>query len=113
MPNSWPAIATCSVGAEEELYFPQIKQEFEANYVQSRKKATRNRKRWQLSWSAMTETDYQLLQAFFVANQGASFTWTHPTSGTNYTCIFSGDSIKSKIYTTNLRTDVQCPIEEL
>ena len=111
--STWPAIPNPSSGIEEELYLPQIRQEFEANYVLSRKIATRNRKNWQLTWAGMLETDYQLLQAFFVANQGSSFTWTHPGSLTSYTCIFSGNSIKSTALTSDLRIDVQCPIEEL
>lgn len=113
MPN-WPSIANPSKGFDEEYYLPQAKSEFEANYVQTRKIATRGRHQFALVWNQMSETDYQTLKTFFDTNQGSSFTWTHPISGTSYTCVFSGDSIKSKpgVY-PGYRTNVSCPIEEL
>ena len=45
----------------------------------------------------MSETDYQTLEAFFLANQGAAFTWTHIATSVVYTVMFSQDELDSKI----------------
>ena len=109
---SWPSIANPSNGLEEEVFLPQIKDEFEANYVQSRREVSSAKSRWPLSWSIMTEAHYQLLKTFFIANQGSTFSWTHPLSGVTYTCRFSNNSLKSKMK-GQYRIEVQCPIEEV
>jgi len=109
---NWPSIANPDFGFKETVYKPQIRQEFEANYVQSRPRSTRALKRWELAWSLMPESDYQALLAFFTANQGNTFTWTHPVSGTSYTCRFSMDTLESDVVFTGWR-EVSVPIEEL
>ena len=98
---------------EEEYYKPQTKTEFGANYAQVFPRATRGRGKWALVWGLLSETDYQTLQAFFAANQGCMFTWTHPIAATTHTCVFTADSIKSKWYSAGWRANVQCPIEEV
>ena len=111
---AFPSIANPSRGLEEETYLPQIKSEFEANYVQVRKSATRDRSKWNLVWNVLSETDYQTLLTFFKANQGLSFTWTHPVSLATYTCVFSTSSLKGKVGRyPNTREGVTLPIEEL
>ena len=87
--------------------------EFEGNYVQSRPRVTRGRSKWPLAWHIMEESDYQDLLAFFAANQGGSFDWTHPASAVEYACRFSEDQLTSKIASTGKRKDVKCPIEEV
>jgi hypothetical protein len=113
--STWPStLPTPSWGLEEEHYKPQDKIEFEANYVQSRPLSTRARDRWgNLGWALMSEAEYQILEAFFDANQGNTFTFVHPMTGVSRTCLFSTDSIKSKYKSPGWRQDVQCPIEEL
>lgn len=112
--GSWPStLPKPSYGFGEEFYKPQIKTEFEANYGQSRPSVTRSRRRWTLVWKMLSEANYQILRAFFDANQGGAFTWTHPASGASYSCRFSSDSIKSQLIYVGWRSDVQCPIEEV
>lgn len=109
----WPGISPPSEdGFEETTYKPKVRTETEANYTIVRPKVSRARKRWKLSWPLMTEADYQLLDAFFNQYQGSSFTWQHPVTSTNYTCVFSGDSLTSSFVVTGYRS-VSCDIEEL
>lgn len=107
----WPSIAAPSFDFEEEVYLPQVRQEFEANYVASRPRATREIRRWTLRWSRMTEADFQTLEAFFIANQGLTFGWTHPVTSGSYTCRFSGNGLVSRLTRPGIR-GVECAIEE-
>lgn len=109
---TWPSISNPDFGMTEETYLPVVRTEKEANYVQIRKRTTRSRGRWNLSWKAMLEADYQSLLTFFEANQGTSFTWTHPKSAVSYTCVFSEDSLTSRIISPTRRS-VNVVIEEL
>lgn len=109
---NWPDIQNPSMPFEETVYKPQVKSESEGNYVHTRPRTSRARGRWPLRWPAMTEADYQTLLAFFTANQGSSFTWTHPKSLVSYTCVFSTDNLTSKIIAHN-RREVAVNIEEL
>lgn len=109
---SWPSISNPDFGLKETVYRPQVRQEFESNYVQSRPRTTRATKRWALSWAALTEADYQTLLTFFNTYQGSSFTWTHPVSAVSYTCRFSGDTLESEITLTGYRR-VSLQIEEV
>ena len=112
---TWPAgLPPPSWGISEEIYKPQNKIEFEANYTQSRPKGLRGRRRMpDFAWKILTEAEYQILEAFFLANQGGSFDWTHPITGVVRTFCFSGDSIKHKWTSPGYRHEVQCPIEEM
>ena len=106
----FPSIPSADFGTEEEVYKPQIRTEFEAGYVQSRPRTTREIRRFPLSWSVLSEADYQTLETFFKANQGNSFNWTHPVTAAAYVCRFSTDSLKSVWIGPGYRA-VQCPIE--
>lgn len=111
--NNWPSIQNPDYGFEEEIYRPQKKTEFEANYIQVYPTASRSRRRFLLSWSYLPETDFQTLADFFEDNQGKAFIYTHPLTNTSHTCVFSSDSLKGKPLSPGLRSDVQCPIEEM
>jgi len=109
---TWPAISEPDYGLSEELYFPIVRTEFDSNYIHVRKRTTRARRRWDLSWNNLTDNDYDLLETFFLANQGVAFTWTHPLSLINYTVVFSGNSLKSSIPVFGYR-NVAVAIEEI
>lgn len=97
---------------EEKSYKPQVRIEFEANYVQSRAAAKRKRKKFPLRWSLMTEADYQTLESFWDDNQGGLFAWTHPETLTTYTCRFSGDELVGSLVQPGYRK-VEVDIEEV
>ena len=109
---TWPTIMIPQFGTGGEWYRPQIRNEFEANYVQSRPRGTRGIMRWTLQWTAMSEADFQTLLTFFNTNQGLSFDWTEPVTTTARTCRFSEDSLKWSHSDKGVRS-VSCGIEEV
>lgn len=112
---TFPTLSTPSFGTEVEVYKPQVRNEFEGGYVQSRARASREVRRWTLKWRALPEADYQTLATFFAANQGNFFDWTEPVTSVAYTCRFSGDSLRSSHVdkgSTNYRS-VEVGIEEV
>lgn len=88
----WPDIEDPS-GLKEAPQKGQIKSDFENGYVQSRPKFTRVRKKFELSWETMTNSDKETLEAFFDDNLGGVFGWTHPISDSTYTVRFTNDSL--------------------
>jgi hypothetical protein len=114
--NNWPSIATLpppSEGVEEDYYKPQLKNEKEGNYIQTRLRATRSRSVFPLKWNYLTEVEYQALKTFFDTNQGLIFVYTHPIEGTTHNCVFSTNSIRGAWLSAGGRANVQCPIEEI
>lgn len=107
----FPSISAPSYGLEETVHKAQVRNEFGAGYVQTRPKFTRARHRWPLHWDALPEIEYQQLKAFFIANQGGAFEWTHPLSGVVYVCVFSADEMTGGMDFPGHRV-VDCPIEE-
>jgi hypothetical protein len=101
---TWPAIAAPTFTTGGAIYRPQIRTEFEGNYVQSRPRATRATRRWTLVWNAMTEAHYQLLDAYFIANIGVTFSWTEPITTTSYTVRFSEDSLQWSHFNKGVRS---------
>ncbi|MEW5725864.1 MAG: hypothetical protein AB1896_22325, partial [Thermodesulfobacteriota bacterium] len=73
---------------------------------------TRERRRWRLAWNNMSEGDYATLAAFFDANQGGSFNWVHPVTGTGYLCRFAGDALRGDAEKPG-RRKVEIEIEEV
>lgn len=108
-----PTLPPPSWGIAEEIYRPQIKTEFESNYIQSRPRAIRARRRLPLEWKVMSEAEYRTLETFFELNQGKSFAFVHPLTGATHTCVFGADTLKSAWLSAGWRKDVQCPIEEV
>lgn len=97
---TWPStLSAPSFGLfEEEMVKAQVQTSFEAGYVQSRAKHTRARRRWpKLGWQGMPESELAILENFFTANQGGSFTWTHPVTEAEYTVRFACDQVQSQV----------------
>jgi hypothetical protein len=99
-------------GTDGEFYKPQIRTEFEGNYVQSRARSTRGIMRWNLKWESMPEADFQTLRTFFNTNQGGSFNWTEPVTSTARIVRFSEDSLRWSHSNKGVRS-VSCGIEEV
>jgi hypothetical protein len=110
--QDWPAtLPNPEFPLQEEIVFPQIRTEFEAGYVQSRRRGTRNRRKWTLNWKSLTGLQWATLRAFFLARQGQTFAWTHPVDLTSHSVRFSGDSIPAS-FQVNLRWSATVQIEE-
>jgi hypothetical protein len=108
---SWPSIQPPSYPLDEEVFKPQIRTEFESGHVQSRVRATVGKRRFSLRWTSMPSGDYASLDAAFLADQGTTFSWSHPLTGTAYTVRYSKDQIKSSIL-PNGRRRVEVELEE-
>ncbi len=111
MAAAWPTTKPV-YPLEESVYKPALRTEFEAGYVQSRARCTRARRRFTLHWPAMAEAEYGALEEHFIANQGASFSWTHPVSSTSYTVRYAEDVIAGKPVLPGNR-DVVVRLEEV
>ena len=110
--SAWPtSVRQPDVGFREEVFKPQIKNEFESGHVQSRGKSTVAKRRWTLPFSRLEIAEYNAIETHFLANQGSVFTWDHPISGTTYNVRYSGDGLTSTVEKRNLRT-VIIEIEE-
>lgn len=109
--NTWPAIANPVAPMGEEIVYPQVRTTFENGSVQSRSQWSRARRRFTLRWPAMSPAHWLLLDAFFLANQGLTFTWTHPVTATSYTVRFQDDALKSDVITMDRRS-VELVLEE-
>jgi hypothetical protein len=110
--SDWPSIVAPAYGTGGEQYQPQIRTEFEANYVQSRKRYSRMLMRWTLRWNAMPEADFQTLMAFFETNQGVAFNWTEPVTSAGRIVRFSMDGIQWTHINKGFRS-VACELEEI
>ena len=109
---AWPSIAAPTYSTSGTVYRPQIRTEFEGNYVQSRPRSTRATRQWTLVWNAMTDADFATLDAFFIANVGETFSWTEPVTATGYTVRFSTDSLSYSFANKGIRS-VQVGLETI
>ncbi len=94
---AWPSIQDPSYPFNESIQKRQVRSQFESGHVLSRSAATVSKRKFELSWKAMPEADYQTLKTFFEANIGLTFTWTHPATAEVITARFSEDKIDTTI----------------
>jgi hypothetical protein len=106
----WPNIPAADFGTEEKVYKPCVRTPFDGGYSQSRPETTRAIRVFPLGWNSLSEADYQTLDAFFIANQGGAFNWTHPVTSVVYSCRFLSDVLESTWAGPGQRA-VKCPIE--
>ena len=88
-----------------------IKTDFGANYVQTRKAATRPRKKFELGYF-LDNTQYETLETFFNENIGGSFLFTNPLNQTVYNCFFSNTDLVAT-YTFDDLIQVDLVLEEV
>lgn len=74
--------------------------------INSRPKYTLPRYRFKLVFEAITTTEYDELEAFFLENSGSFFTFIYPRDGLPYTLTFEQDSIKPD-YINNARVNTE------
>lgn len=109
---AWPSIAQPTYTTGGETYLPQIRTEFEGNYVQSRPRATRAIRRWTLVWKSMTDGDFSSLESAFISDMGTTFSWTEPVTSTSYTVRYSTDSLRWQHVNKGIRS-VQIGLETI
>jgi hypothetical protein len=92
---------------KERTYYPAYKSQMDAPYRVIRRKWTLSKKIWTVEWTeenALTETNYQTLLTYFLAQQGSAFTWTHPDTSASYTVTFDQDELIGDIPYHGYRT---------
>ena len=74
-----------------------LRSESEAGYTMSRPRFTKSKKSFTLNYTAIKNEDYATLEAFFEANQGSNFSFSHPIDPSkSYTVTFAIDELKAK-----------------
>lgn len=89
-----------------------IKSNFEGNYSQTRRGATRGIETFDLSYEAITNDEYATLKAFFDANVGGSFIFVHPQTAASHIVRFGMDKITYKSVSTQ-RVSTNIVLEEV
>lgn len=108
-PSTLPAPRATMAGS---TYLPQYKDESEAGYVYTRRRATKAREKLtSFGWDYLTEAQYQDLKTFFLQVQGGSFTWTHPITNVTHTLISAADELAYEHIPGGGRS-VEWPVEE-
>ena len=104
---NFPTAPCPRVGTKETTVIPIVKSESEGNYTKVRRVATRSRKKFELKYNALTLSEFQILETFFIDNQGSSFTFTHPSTAVEYECIFNQSELKKDFTDTKIvNTDI-------
>ena len=86
----------------------------DAGYEQTRRRYTRERKSYDLSWTAMRAADRNTIANFYdneTADGSLSFMWTHPIEGTTAEYRFTGP-IKESLSNPGLY-EVSCQIKQV
>lgn len=102
MPN-FPTLTTLpSYPIKMEREDQSIKNPAESGYVHTRARYTRQRRKWELRYQNMSQSDVNTLETFITTVSGTveSFTWTHPASG-QYTVRFEANPKQSMEYWDN------------
>ena len=93
---AWPSIAAPSrISAQ---YVKSVyRSRYETGRPLSRAASTKGRRKWDLSWTAMTQSDLDDLIAAFEADTGGTFSWTHPLTSESFTVGYASDQVNFDI----------------
>jgi len=108
----FPTTPIPRIGSSGTTQFLVINSQFEGNFSQTRRAATRGRKMFTLKFNAVTDAEFATLEAFFDANVGGSFTWTNPRDSVEYTVRFGKDSLPFT-YSYSGRINTKIELEEI
>jgi len=97
----------------ETLVDSVLRSTMDGGYVQTRQRFTRIRKKWQVSYHALTTTDKLLLENFVntVAGGANHFTWVNPQDNNSYEVRFF--PIPNYTYNSYDRWDVTFSLEQV
>ena len=88
---SYPTI-TISERSKKTVIKEAIRSETEGGYGRTRAKYTKPRYQFDLDYLAISSTDYATLEAYFLANQGLTFSFVYPRDSQTYTVMFNQDN---------------------
>lgn len=92
--SNFPTISGPSLPVGEKYPDPAIRSQAEGGYEMTRPRFTRVPGEWELSWPAMTDSDYQTLMTFYretAIGGSVYFNWTCATDGTAKVVRFGGE----------------------
>ena len=89
----FPSTPIPRYGSNRGKKLNSIRTESEAGYGQTRRQFTKHRVMYELSYDNITNAEYNILEAFFLANQGTIFTFTHPKEASAVDVMFAHDEI--------------------
>lgn len=114
MPNpQWPTLPQPTLEYPEQWEDPTIRSDTEGGYTLTRRRHTRTRRTWTLSWSSMSATDYSTLNTFYTGTAGAGaviFDWAAVTDSGTVQVRFKG-GLKATYHGTAYR--VECTLEQV
>ncbi len=96
---TWP-ISKKPTDFDETTIKEKFQSDFEAGYVQSRKKFTRGRKKFRLVWDdsghqTLTDDEKEILDQFVNDHAGETILFPHPfKDGVSYNVLFEDDDIE-------------------
>jgi len=95
------------------FYLPQVKNDFEAPYQESRKEWTDGREKFTgFGWAYLTEDEFAVLLAFFKEVQGGTFYWNDDVTGKQYLLGSAADELKYQRVGGGGCSNVEWPLEE-
>lgn len=89
---SYPTISI-SEKSKKVTILEAIRTESEGGYGRTRAKYTKPRYQFDLDYIAINATNYTTIEAYFLANQGSTFTFVYPRDSQSYTVMFNQDNI--------------------
>ena len=89
---SYPTIQL-SEKTKKILIKEAIRSESEGGYGRTRAKYTKPRYQFDLDYIAISESDFETIESYFLSNQGMTFSFVYPRDSQTYTCMFNQDSI--------------------
>lgn len=101
---NFPTLPGVRRNIERNLAKPEIKSKFEGNYAQTRPIFTRATYDFRIEYAALTITQIEVLEQFFIDNKGGPFNWLNPQDSKTYVVRFVEDKLSSKQITKELYT---------
>lgn len=92
---SYPTIQL-SEKTKKTLIKEAIRTESEGGYGRTRSKYTKPRYQFDLDYIAISESDFETIEAYFLSNQGLTFNFVYPRDAQTYVCMFNQDSISAE-----------------
>lgn len=108
----FPSTPKPRLGSSGSINYLTVNSEFEGNFSQTRRLATRGRRSFTLLYNAITDAEFLSLETFFHTNIGGSFDWTNDRDSNTYTVKFANSSLPFK-YSPTGKIDTKIELEEI
>lgn len=93
----FPTLPGIKRNIERNVNKPEIKSKFEGNYAQTRPVYTRANYDFKIEFVAISISEVDVLEEFFIAHKGGSFDWVNPQDNKTYLVRFVDEKLSSKM----------------